>query len=274
MPVGNRVPPVEAHFGNLRGSAGVSGTVSVMELSVLLNLHSAKTALAMVVAALLLWGIGSACAEPIITGVEIEDVSSEFGGRVAENTLNGSGFDPLTGEHNTSTSAMWLSLGSSGPPNDPHVADGTDSRLAHIVFDLGRIYDVSSFHVWNYNEEDPGSNPNRPARSIQDLEILISETSDLAGFDAGGSFIKLTDPSDSDQTFTFAQAPGDSGYTGEQFNVGFRARYVRFDIFSNHPQADNNFVGLSEIRFTPEPTALVLLGVVGLALLWQRPRGQ
>jgi hypothetical protein len=228
----------------------------------------------MALAALLLWVIGSASADPIIAGVEIEEVSSEFGPRAAENTLNGSGFNPLTGEHNTSTSAMWLSLGSSGPPNDPHVADGGDSRLAHIVFDLGRVYDVSSFHVWNYNEDDPGGAPNRPARSIQDLEILISETSDLTGLDAGGSFIKLTDPSDSDQTFTFAQAPGDNGYTGEQFEVGFRARYVRFDIFTNYPDADNNFVGLSEIRFTPEPTALALLGVVGLALLWRRPRGQ
>ena len=210
---------------------------------------------------------GSLGAETI-AGVTIEDVSSELTSfsRPAVETINGSGFDEAAGTHNTSASAMWLNTGtlsSDSLPDDPHIADPTDSRLAHITYDLGGLYEVSGFHVWNYNES--GSS-NRPARSTRDLEIRVSQTSTLSGLDATGPLNVLTDPSDSDQTFTLDKALGTEAYTGEFVAAAFEARYVRFDIFSNYPQADNDLVGLSEIRFegtlVPEPGGLFLAFVV------------
>lgn len=188
-----------------------------------------------------------------IEGVSIEDYSTQYNGRKAINTVNGSGWDDSTdpAEHNTTTSDMWL----------------TDNEVsgAFIEFDLGSVHDVIGFRVWNYNEDGQTYSD----RSVKDLQISVSET--------GSTYTTLTDPTDSDQTYTFEKAPGSTEYTGEAFYAAddkinaFTARYVHFDVQSNYPDPKGTYTGLSEIRFAvPEPSSYALLALAVAVLMLSR----
>jgi len=196
-----------------------------------------------------------------IVGVTIEDVSSEIAtfARTADNTINGSAFEPNgTGTHGASTAngnGMWLSQGnfvSGGAPFDP--------LPAHITYDLEDNYDLSSFTVWNYNEN------NATGRGANGVTVSVASSE-------GGSFTALAGIT------TFAQAPGnDTTNFGETFDLtslvaAGNVRLLRIDITSNH-SGDFDFAGLSEIRFdgaaVPEPSTTALLGLGGLALILRR----
>lgn len=184
--------------------------------------------------------------------------------------MDGSGLDGSSppGHTNIPNDFMWLNTG------DGAFGGGVDpdrpGQLAHITFDLGGAFFVDSFRVWNYNELNGFNN-----RSIQTLTISISMS-------AGGPFTLLTDPSDADTTFLFAQAPGTTGYTGQLFNFAtpFQAGFVRFDIKTNYgldPNGEEHgFVGLSEIQFygstVPEPATwlLIAIGAIGCAIKRKR----
>jgi len=203
----------------------------------------------------------------LITGVTVEDVSSELTAsfnRAATMTIDGSGgvaLNSFTGEHGFAPDgSMWLSSGTCcGNVNDPHVT-ANDGQLAHIVWDLGAVYDVSKFNVWNYNEQTRGLT----TRGANLVGITTSLAANLAGLSTSdGSLLG---------NFNFAKATGLNDYTGQLHNNAFTARYVRFDIYSSHG-GDNSFAGLSEIRFdgtltsVPEPSTLAIfaLGMIGLA---------
>jgi hypothetical protein len=203
----------------------------------------------------------------LITGVTVEDVSSELTAnfnRAATMTIDGSGgvlLNSFTGMHGFGPDgSMWLSSGTCcGNVNDPHVT-ANDGQLAHIVWDLGAIYDVSRFNVWNYNEQTRGLT----SRGANLVGITTSLADNLAGLNTNdGSLLG---------NFNFAKATGLNTYTGEIHNNAFTARYVRFDIYTSHG-GDNSFAGLSEIRFdgalasVPEPSTLAIfaLGMIGLA---------
>lgn len=143
---------------------------------------------------------------------------------------------------------MWLSSGTSFGGDDP------DPR---ITFDLGGLFLVDQIQVWNYNENPP----NLTARGVNAVSVNFGETPAL-----GSSVPGITN---------FAQATGSDDYTGEVFNsfTPFIARYIEFDIDSNHG-GDNNFYGLSEVQFSgtpiPEPSGLLLGGMALLGLLRRR----
>ncbi|MFT6864301.1 MAG: hypothetical protein ACJAVK_002866 [Akkermansiaceae bacterium] len=190
-----------------------------------------------------------------ISGVTIEDVSTELLGgfdRQANHLVNGSGFGAGTGTHTiTPDGFMWLNNGTFTAPNDPN-APG-----AVITFDLGSNYALNSLTVWNYNEMLPGR-PDLLGRGANEAEILVASSE-------GGAFTSLGN-------FTFDIAPGaDNVDFGQDidlssFGAAGDARLVRFNITSNHG-GDNDFVGLSEVRFdaVPEPSVgiLALLGLAG-----------
>jgi len=198
--------------------------------------------------------ISQAAQGATISGVTIEDVSTELGGgfnRLANYLVDGSGFDGATGTHTvTPDEFMWLNNGTFAAPNDPN------SPGAIITFDLGSNYALSSLTVWNYNEMLPGR-PDLLGRGANDAEILVASSE-------GGAFTSLGN-------FTFDIAPGlDSVDFGQDidlssFGAAGDTRLVRFNITSNHG-GDNNFVGLSEVRFdaVPEPS-VGMLALVGLA---------
>lgn len=203
-----------------------------------------------------------------IVGVTIEDVSSQLDGtssqpqfnRIAENTINGSGFEPNgPGTHsnaNGNDNDMWLTTGTFATPNDP--------LPAHITFDLEDNYDLSSFTVWNYNETGI------PSRGANGVTVSVADS-------VGGSFTALAGITN------FAIAPGNATTAfGETFDLTSLAaadnvRLLKIDITSNHGDG-LNFAGLSEVRFdgvaavaaVPEPSSLALLGLGGLALILRR----
>lgn len=159
--------------------------------------------------------------------------------------LNGSGQHTPTVEPN-----MWLSTGT---------AFGGDDPDPFVIFDLGDIYTINSFHVWNYNE----SPPDLTARGVNAVTVQYGITASL-----GSSVPGITN---------FTKANGLATYAGENFSgfTPFDARFIKFDIDSNHG-GDNNFYGLSEVQFdgvlVPEPGTSTLAGLVGLALLRRRRR--
>ena len=202
-----------------------------------------------------------------IVGVTIEDVSSQLDGttsqpvfnRVAENTINGSGFEPNgPGTHsnaNGNDNDMWLTTGTFATPNDPLPGPS-------ITFDLEGNYDLSSFTVWNYNEI------NLPTRGTNGVTVSVASSE-------GGSFTALAGITN------FAIAPGVNNVAfGETFDLTSLAaadnvRLLKIDITSNHGDG-LNFAGLSEIRFdgtaVPEPSAAALLSLSGLVLFRRRRR--
>lgn len=151
--------------------------------------------------------------------------SSEIGGgfnRQDDFIVDGSG---LSGGQHTATVQpnMWLSTGTAFGGVDPD---------PWVLFDLGAVYTISAIHVWNYNE----SPPDLTARGVNSVTIQYGATPALGSVVPG-----IT---------RFDKASGSSNYTGQRFDAfsPFAARYIKFDINSNHG-GDNQFYGLSEVQF-------------------------
>ena len=146
---------------------------------------------------------------------------------------------------------MWLSEanGFGGVDPDPWV-----------LFDLGDLYTITSFQVWNYNEL-AGTTNDLTTRGVNAVTVEYGETAGL-----GSTVPGITN---------FARADATNTYPGEVFNgfAPFNARYIRFDIDTNYGDP-NTFYGLSEVQFTgtlvPEPGSLALLTMGGLALMRRR----
>ncbi len=176
--------------------------------------------------------------------------SSEIGGsfnRQDDFIVDGSGL--TGGQHTTAVQPnMWLSSGTSF---------GGDDLDPWVMFDLGGTYTINEFRVWNYNE----SPPNLTARGVNAVSVQYGLTPAL-----GSTVPGITN---------FAQADGTNTYTGELFDsfAPFSARYIKFDIDSNHG-GDNNFYGLSEVQFdgtlVPEPSTIALLALGGLIFVCRR----
>ncbi|RLI84516.1 MAG: hypothetical protein DRP01_07935 [Archaeoglobales archaeon] len=158
-----------------------------------------------------------------VTGVTIEDVSTEYAGREAVNIIDGNGFTEATGVHVSTFESMWM--------NDV-------SLPTTITFDLEANYALGDVTVWNYNEYQ------RTGRGAKDVEILIADT------EASPTFVSLG-------SFVFDRAPGTESNFAQvidltSFAAADDARLVRFVISSNWgPEGGPAyFTGLSEVRFT------------------------
>jgi len=158
-------------------------------------------------------------APALITGVTAT-ATSEGGSRPAVDVVDGSG---LTGSQHGTYPHGWMWLSGNTVPQS-------------IVFDLGAVYNVSQLHVWNYNEEGEWSD-----LGAKDVSVTYGTT--RSGFTLGGATGTVG------SITTFARAPGLGTYTGENFSTSFNARYVKFDISSNH-SLTYNYIGLSEVQFT------------------------
>ncbi len=187
--------------------------------------------------------------------------SSEIGApfnRQDDFIVDGSGLTGLQ-HNNTVEPNMWLSTGTSFGGIDPDPS---------MLFDLGAVYTINSFQVWNYNEVVPGSGINLTNRGVNGVTVNFGATAALGSTVAG-----ITN---------FAQADGTATYAGEVFDntdfTPFNARFIQFDIASgvgvgNHGDG-NTFYGLSEVQFdgvlVPEPGSAALLGLGAIALLFRR----
>ncbi|MFT5528045.1 MAG: hypothetical protein ACI9HK_006033, partial [Pirellulaceae bacterium] len=95
---------------------------------------------------------------------------------------------------------------------------------------------------WNYNEWLPGR-ADLLGRGISNADILIAgEDQVFSTFEANRAF---------------SIAPGTNTDFSETIDFsGMSARYVKLDIHDNFPTGDNNFVGLSEVRFFENASSL------------------
>ena len=200
---------------------------------------------------LLIWFFsGVAFANTLVTGVDIESVSSEYyttdWDLRAIHVVDGSGFNGVTQTHDVTSPGgnSWQTI--------------TQSGTGNIKFDLGGVFVLDELHIWNLNFYSPYNG--RGAN-----QVVINTSLDLSSWVGMG-------------TYSFQQASGianDPGFTLDASNWG-SARYVEFDILNSFGGSDNaGHVGLSEVRFfakdsslpVPEPTTMLLLGLglVGLA---------
>jgi len=221
----------------------------------ILNNTPTKTLLAALVATV----ASSAMTEAAVITVAPGNVtaSSEIGGtfdRLDDYIVNGNG---LTGGQHTSAVEpnMWLSGGNGFGGIDPDPS---------VTFDLGAVYTISSFHVWNYNEAPPLL----VNRGVKGVSVEFGTTAGL-----GSTVPGITE---------FAIADGLNTYAGEDFSsfTPFNARFIKFDIASGINVGNwgdgSTFYGLSEVQFdgvlVPEPGSFALLGLGGLALVLRRRR--
>ena len=175
--------------------------------------------------------------------------------------------------HDTDPTHLWLNSGDGTfaggtPASDPD----RPGQRAHITFDLGSTTMFQSFRVWNYNEKNANTGQLFVNRGVQTLTISIATAAQP------NTFVPLTDPSSNTTTWTFAEAPGSSTYTGQLFTlpVPASAEFIRFDIKTNYGDT-NGLVGLSEVQFftpapVPEPSvmALLIFGSAGAAAVVRR----
>jgi hypothetical protein len=193
--------------------------------------------------------------------------SVEYGGRPAGDTLNDTQSTLDTGAPIPSTlptvkvvkTDNWLAL--QGPPIVEGIVDDQ-----WIVYDLGDTYDVNGIYVWNYWD----SPANGSTQGAKDVDVLFATTlNNTFGTQASvdndfSGLISAVFPEMTDVT-------SNQG-TGGLVDLGSAttARYVLFNINTNHGHPDR--VGLGEIRFTniPEPSSLALLGFGSLLFLRRR----
>lgn len=181
-------------------------------------------------AALVIGASALASAQAAEIAVSSVTASSTFYTYNANNLINGNG---LSGDlHSGNWEAKWL-------------LDG--STTGELTFDLGKLFKVGNTTIWNYGPGCCGE-----GRSVKDLSISLS--SDGVSYTEFGSFTlnqPTTDP-----------------FGGETLSLGDTvARFVRFDIQSNH--GDGDYTGLSEVKFdgvsaVPEASSLAY-GLIGLA---------
>ncbi len=161
--------------------------------------------------------------DPATGVIASSEISTCCADRDPADIVNGSGL--VLGLHAITPGNMWLRTGSRFGGVDPD---------PFVVFDLGDVHTVNSFHVWNYNEAAAFS-----TRGVNDVSVEYGNTPGL-GSTVGG-------------VTNFAQAPGANGYAGENISgfPPFEARFIKFDIDTNHGDA-NTFYGLSEVQFDGE----------------------
>jgi len=179
--------------------------------------------------------------------------TSQFGTRAPDQAIDGSGLSDVSIVNTGDDEPATYPSHTSSDQNDTMWLANDDAGQA-IVFDLGQSFDITGFHVWNYNEKN-GLTP-RGANSVD-----VTFSSDNVTFGNATNF-------------TFDEASGVDSYVGQDFTLGSTtiAQFVRFEILSNH--GDTDFTGLSEVRFTaiPEPASLALIGLGGLVMALRRQR--
>ncbi len=212
-------------------------------------------------AAAVLLTLASMTQAALISGVSIQDVSSELTqsfSRPASNTVTAPGLNingPGTYSTNpdtTANSGMWLNTGDGCCGGFSNTGAGNTDPTPYITWNLGGIYHVSNVEVWNYNEAG-------------NYSLRGTNTADVYTSTDGVHYTFL-------EHVTLNQAPGsDTTAFGQTVAINTVAQYIELKNMTDFPGADNNFVGLSAVQFNgtpaPEPSSLLLCGIAAMCLI-------
>lgn len=202
------------------------------------------------ISSLALLALASADAAVVVTGTTATATTFFNSVQSPTNLVNNSGLsvaNSITATHTETSNAadQWHSSGG--------VVDNES-----VTINLGGSYDLENIYIWQANQID------FKGRGVNQFDLYYS-TNNGGSYTAWALNLNLaispnTGSADliSAQSFAF----GVSGVTN-----------VRIDIDSAHSGAANEYVGLSEVKFTavPEPAA-ALLGSLGLLGLLRRRR--
>ena len=124
---------------------------------------------------------------------------------------------------------------------------GVNADLApYIIFDLGSIWDLTGFHLWNHNQVAPGG-ASETNRGFRNMNVEVS--SDGINY---SSPVPFTD---------VARGPGSTAYAGDDYGLpANNVRYVKFTVLNNW--GSTGVTGLSEVRFTGNPRFGILNSAV------------
>ena len=188
--------------------------------------------------------------EPTMIRATAVTAQSNFGPRPPIRAIDGSGMppnSPLTASSPCATGSgdntMWLS---------------NNTKSTWITFDLGSVQSIRGFHLWNYNEDGGRAN-----RGVETAGIYVGTSMPANGASyasQGPAWGTLA------ESFTFTQAPGANGYTGEDYSFAAPVigRYIQIYVTSGFAGADA-YTGISEISFAPTAARILTFGtnVVG-----------
>lgn len=210
--------------------------------------------------ALFLVGLTSSTLEVkgvLVSGLTI--VSADEGSNAnmtSSDAIDGTGLPggtpALTGAHSATWKDHWWS----------------QTLTPQITIDLGATYSLTGVHIWNYNEA------NQTGRGLKEVIINVSPDANTNNLELLGEW-------------TFAEAPGESTYTG--FNLDLTSsqnpsllsnvRYFQIVASGTHGSSWDSYGGLAEIQFdatapsvpdTGSTAALLGVGVAALAFARRR----
>jgi hypothetical protein len=179
----------------------------------------------------------------MFTNASQVSASSAYNNRGPLYAVNGAGLNAETGEHSAgSDNVLWMS-------NTGTSVSGTWFRV-----DLGGVYPLASFKLWNCNfwhATVPTTN-----RGIYQAEVYLSSLETVPGSNFGDPAVwtRVID------TVTFAKAPGLATYTGEPpvSLAGLTSRWLALRVLSNFGGTGADLVGISELQVFAEVTPVVL----------------
>lgn len=191
----------------------------------------------------------------VVTGVGAT-ASTTWPGLSATNLVNNAGLvgagpygENSLHTENTGAADQWHSSG--GVVNDQF-----------ITFDLDSVgtqaYDLTSIHIWQANQS------NNYGRGVKQFDLLYSTNN-------GASWLTAL----TDSTLAISSGGANVSNAAQNFSLALAGvTHVKIEIDSSWNGTTNDYVGLSEVKFSgtavPEPSAALLGGLGMLALLRRR----
>jgi len=156
---------------------------------------------------------------------------------------------------NTDWAGSWLT----------HVSNDPEYNTGWVLFTFNKNTSLNEIVIWNLASSE---HTNAYGRGMGAVTISYSTGADTTGTTGGSLF-----------NGTLNEATWVTGGVGYQNDITFtgisNVKAVKMTYTSTyHSIAPGDAVGLSEVRFAPEPATLALLGLGGLGLLLRRKRSK
>lgn len=214
----------------------------------------------------------------IVTPTSATATSEIDTGRTIDKTIDGSALfndvdkTAFTGTLTTTNITDVVSGASTNPFDNTYWLSDIDRNANDTVtFKFDGAYDLTSIYLWNYRRNTTGD---AHKRGLKNFDVAFSN-------DGGTTF--TTAVSATTLGILDFDAPPATGGAGDTAYVDVQQRDftstqsgvtdIRFSSMTSHNGA-TSYLGFNEITFAavPEPSAVALIGLAGLALFFRRRR--